>query len=118
MKRKTLFIREIPSDEEYVDINRKKLNLLGYIFCHLEVGESKLHEARILIAEKGAKSLIGRDWLKTFNYKFLSPNQSEGKQAIYKISSNSKQPSKLNKQSEIEKEYEKSIHYEVNEKQN
>ena len=47
MKRKTLFIREIPSDEEYVYFNRKKLNLMGYIFCHLEVGESKLHKARI-----------------------------------------------------------------------
>ena len=96
MKRKTLFIRELPSDEEYVDFNRKKLNLLVYIFCNLEVGESKLHEARILIAQKGAKSLIGRDWLKAINYKFVSANQIEGKQAIYKISSNSKQPSKLN----------------------
>ena len=69
MKRKTLFIRELPSDEEYVDFNRKKLDLLGYIFCHLEIGESKLHKARILIAQKGAKSLIGRDWLNAFNYK-------------------------------------------------
>ena len=99
MKRKTLFIREIPSDEDHVDFNRKKLNLLGYIFCHLEVGESKLHKTRILIAEKGAKSVFGRDWLK-----FVSPNQSEGKQAIYKIGNNSKQPIKLNKPSELEKE--------------
>ena len=109
MKRKTLFIKELPSDEEYVDFNRKRLNLLGYIFCHLEVGESKLHKARILIAQKGAKALIGRDWLKAFNYKFVSPNQSEGKQAIYKIISNS------NKNSKIEKENEKNIHNEVNE---
>ena len=109
MKRKTLFIRELLSDEEYVDFNRKKLELLGYIFCHLEVGESKLNKARILIAQKGAKSLIGRDWLNAFNYKFVSPNQSEGKQAIYKISSNSSENSK------IEKENEKSIHNEVNE---
>ena len=29
MKRKTLFIRELPSDEEYVDFNRKKLELLS-----------------------------------------------------------------------------------------
>ena len=34
MKRKTLFIREIPSEEECVDFNRKKLNLMGFIFCH------------------------------------------------------------------------------------
>ena len=86
MKRKTSFIRELPSDEEYVDINWKKLNLLGYIFCHLEFGESKLHKARISIAQKGAKSLIGRDWLKAFNYQFVSPTQGEGKQGFYKIS--------------------------------
>ena len=36
-------------------INRRKLNLLGYIFCQLEVGNSKLQKARILVAEKGAK---------------------------------------------------------------
>ena len=82
MKWKTLFIRELPSDEEYVDFNRKKFNLLGYIFCHLEVGERKLHKARIIIAQKGAKSLIRRDWLKAFNYNIVSPNQSEGKQVI------------------------------------
>ena len=29
MKRKTLLIRELPSDEEYADFDRKKLNLLG-----------------------------------------------------------------------------------------
>ena len=61
MKRKTLFIRQLPEDEEYVDFNKRKLNLLGYVFCQLEVGESKMQKARILVAERGAKSLIGRD---------------------------------------------------------
>ena len=33
MKKKTLFIRrQLPEDEEYVDFNKKKLNLLGYVF--------------------------------------------------------------------------------------
>ena len=53
--------------------------------------------------------------MKAFSYKFVSPNQSDGKQAIFKISSNSKQPSNLNKPSEVEKENEKSFHNEVNE---
>ena len=75
MKQKTLFIRELPSDEEYVDFNRKNLNFLGYIFCHLEVGESKLHKARILIAQKGAKSLIGRDWLKVSTTSLYHPTK-------------------------------------------
>ena len=94
MKRKTLFIRELPKDEEYVDFNKRKLQVLGYIFCHLEVGDSKLNKARILIANKGAKSLIGRDWLNAFNYKFVSPTKSEGNSAIYTIKQSAKQPNK------------------------
>ena len=66
MKRKTLFIRELPKDEEYVDFNRRKLTLPGYVFCQLEVWKSKLQKAIILIAEKRARPLIGRDWLHTF----------------------------------------------------
>ena len=95
--KKTLFIRQLPEDEEYVDFNKRKLNLLGYIFCQLEVGDSKLQKARILIAERGAKSLIGRDWLNAFNYKFVSPNQNEGKRTICKITSGTTQPIKSDK---------------------
>ena len=73
MKRRTLFIRQLPEDEEYVDFNKRKLNLLGYVFCQLEVGESRMQKAMILVAERGAKSLIGRDWLNAFNYKFVYP---------------------------------------------
>ena len=46
MKRKTLFIRQLPEDEEYVDFNKQKLNLLGYVFCQLEVGDSKIAKKR------------------------------------------------------------------------
>ena len=35
-----------------------KENLLGYVTCQLEVGDSKLQKARKLVAERGAKSLI------------------------------------------------------------
>ena len=84
MKRKTLFIRQLPEDEEYVDFNKRKLNLLGYVFCQLEVGESRMQKARILVAERGAKSLIGRDWLNAFNYKFVSPNQNKVNQLFVK----------------------------------
>ena len=82
MKRKLLFIRELPNDEEYVDFSKRKLQLLGYIFCQLEVGNSKLQKARILIANKKAKSLTGRDWLNAFNYNFVSPNKNEGNRTI------------------------------------
>ena len=55
---------------------------------------NKLNKARILIADKGAKSLIGHDWLNAFNYKFVSPSKSEGNKAIYTIKQNAKQPNK------------------------
>ena len=51
MKRKTLFIGELPSENEYVDFNRSKLNFLGYIFCQLEVGNTKPQKFRILVSE-------------------------------------------------------------------
>ena len=103
MKRKTLLIRQLPEDEDYVDFNKRKLNLLGYVFCQLEVGESKMQKARILVAERGAKSLIGRDWLNAFNYKFVSPNQNEGKPIICKITSGTTKPIKTTKPSKTTK---------------
>ena len=99
MKRKTLFIIQLSEDEEYVDFNKRKLNLLGYVYCQLEVVDSKLQKARILVAERGAKSLIGRDWLKAFNYKFVSPNQNEGKRIICRITSGTTKPIKTAKPS-------------------
>ena len=103
MKRKTLFTRQLPEDEEYVNFNKRKLNLLGYVFCQLEVGDSKMQKAKILVAERGAKSLIGRDWLNAFNYKFVSPNQNEGKPIICKITSRTTKPNKTTKPSETTK---------------
>ena len=79
MKRKNLFIPQLPEDEECENFYERNLNLLGYQFCQLEVEDGKLQKARILVAERGAKSLIGRDRLNAFNCKFVSPNQSEEK---------------------------------------
>ena len=45
-----------------------------------------------MVAERGAKSLIGRDWLNAFNYKFVSPNQNEGKPIICKVTSGTTKP--------------------------
>ena len=57
-----LFVRPLPKDEKYVDYNKKPVNLLGYIFCELEVGDKYIRKARILVARPGAKSIVGRDW--------------------------------------------------------
>ena len=38
MKRETFPVREMIEGEKYVDFNGKPLNLLGYVFCELQVG--------------------------------------------------------------------------------
>ena len=77
-----------------MDLNKQKLNLLRYVVCQLEVGDSKFQKARILVAERGAKSLIGKDWLNAFNYKCVSPNQNEGERKICKVTNGTTKPIK------------------------
>ena len=64
----TLFVRPLPPDEKYVDYNKKPVNLLGYIFCELEVGGKHIRKARFIVARPGAKSIVGRDWLNYLHY--------------------------------------------------
>ena len=61
MKRENLPVRVMVESERYVDFNGKPLPLLGYVFCELQVNDSYLKKARILIAKKGTKSIIGRE---------------------------------------------------------
>ena len=63
-----LFVRPLPEDEKYVDYNKQPVNLLGYIFCELEVGGKYIRKARILVARPGAKSIVGGDWLNYLHY--------------------------------------------------
>ena len=74
MKREKLPVREMVENERYVDFNGKPLHLLGYVFCELQVNDSYVKKARILIAKKGTKSIIGREWLSTLNYQ-VAPEQ-------------------------------------------
>ena len=77
MKRETLPVREMIEGEKYVDFNGKPLKLLGYVFCELQVGNQYNKKARILIAKKGTKSFIGRDWLSTLRYRFTPVKEGE-----------------------------------------
>ena len=63
--------------EKYVDFNGKPLNLLGIMFCELQVGNQYIKKARILIAKKRTKSIIGREWLSTLRYGFTPVNEGE-----------------------------------------
>ena len=82
------------------------MNLLGYVFCQLEVGKSKLQKARVLVAEKGATSLTGRDWLNAFNYRFVSPNQREGNNAVFIVTTIYSLQNETNKTNETGKQTE------------
>ena len=53
MKRETLQVRDLIKEEKYVDFNGKPLNLLGYVFCELQVGDSYVKKARVPVARKG-----------------------------------------------------------------
>ena len=44
---------------QYFYFNGKLLNLLGYVFCELQVGDSYIKKARVLVAESGSKTMIG-----------------------------------------------------------
>ena len=71
MKRDKLQVREmIKKCEKYEDFSGKQLNLLGYVFCQLQVGDQFIKKARILVSSKGSRSIIGREWLSTLRYKF------------------------------------------------
>ena len=85
------------------------------MFCQLEVGKSKLQKVRILIAEKGAKPLIGRGWLNVFNYQFVSPNQKAGSNATYKVTTKNSLQMKVNKLIEAGKQTEVTNHNNKNE---
>ena len=76
MKREKLPVRPMIEGKRYVDFNGKPLQLLGYVFCELQVNDSYIRKARILIARSGAKSIIGREWLTTLRYK-LEPEKGE-----------------------------------------
>ena len=59
--------------EEYVDYNKKPLNLFGYQFVRLEVSGVTVSKARVFLASNSGKSIVGRDWLVALRYKITQP---------------------------------------------
>ena len=66
-------IRDMIENERYVDYHRKPLELLGYQFVRLEVAGVTVSKARVLVAPKSGKSIVGRDWLVALRYKIAQP---------------------------------------------
>ena len=88
-----LVVRPLPKNEKYVDFNKRPVDLLGYIFCELQVGNKYIRKARISVSRSGAKSIIGRDWLHYLPYS-IEP-EKRGKSNTLK---------NINKESEISTE--------------
>ena len=87
-------VREMIDDERYVDFNRRPLPLLGYMFVSIQVGKTgktKMSKARVLVAKKGAKSIVGRDWLTALKYKIDQPN-TRGENIVNSISCENPNP--------------------------
>ena len=70
MKRDKLQVREMIKGKKYVDFNGNHLNLLGCVFCQLQVGDQFIKKAKILVTSKRSRAIIGREWLSTLRYKF------------------------------------------------
>ena len=66
-------VREMIDNERYVDFNRRPLPILGYMLVSVQVGKTRMSKARVLVAKKGSKSIVGRDWLTALKYSIEQP---------------------------------------------
>ena len=95
-----LVVREMIDDERSVDFNRRPLPLLGYMFVSIQVGKTRMSKARMLVAKKGAKSIVGRGWLTALKYRIEQP-MTRGENIVNSISCESANPAiKLNPDAE------------------
>ena len=78
-------VRKMIDNERYVDFNRRPLPILGYMFVSVQVGKTRMSKARVLVAKKGSKSIVGRDWLKALKYNIEQPT-TEGENSVNSIS--------------------------------
>ena len=58
---------------------------MGYIYCELEVGTRRIKKARILVARKGVKSIVGRDWLSHMEYKIVQKKPGESDKSVNSV---------------------------------
>ena len=83
-KRKVV-VRDMINNERYVDFNKKPLPLLGYMFVSVQVKGIRVSKARVLVAKRGTKAIVGRDWLTALRYK-IGHSTEEGENSINCVS--------------------------------
>ena len=98
-----IFARPLPKLEEYVGYTGRRLNLSGYTIVDVKEGKKPMKNARVVIARKGQKSLIGRDRLAKLNFRVAESNiTSEYNNSINHTNINNK-PIKREKSVELKK---------------
>ena len=68
-------------NERYVDFNKKLLPLLGYMFVSLQVNGIRDSKTGVLVARRGTKPIVRRDWLTALRYKIVHSTE-EGENSI------------------------------------
>ena len=69
LKADVIFVRPMPKNETFVDLNRQMLNQ-----CECASGKRGNQIGRIVRIRNGTKSLIGRDWLAQLNFELRTRN--------------------------------------------
>ena len=86
-----MVLRQMIDNERYVDFNRRPLPLLGYMFVGIQVGKTRMSEARVQLVRKGSKSNVGHDWLTAFKYS-IEQLIAKGENSVNSISCESAEP--------------------------
>ena len=103
LKKDVLFARPLPKGEEYVDYNGRPLNLLGLTTVDVKVGKKEIKKARVVITWDGKKSLIGRDWVTSLNFRVADTNMSEYNNSINTVNSNNNKIEKIERSPELKR---------------
>ena len=78
------------NNERYVDFNKKPIPLLG-LFVSLQVKGIRVSKARVLVAKRGTKAIVSRDWLTALRYEIVHSTE-EGENSINCISAEQAKP--------------------------
>ena len=79
--KRSVLVRDMINNERYVDFNKTPLPLLGYMFVSLQVKRTRVSKARVLVAEKGTKAIVRRDWLTALRSKIVHSTE-EGESSV------------------------------------
>ena len=75
-------IRELEENEKYVDYNQQQIQFVGQTAARLQCGPKKMQKARLLVAQDGTKSIVGRDWIRALGLKIKPEGETDSKSVV------------------------------------